>query len=145
MVFDFLWIGKPWRVSALKSISDSRTLKIYREYACALYISIIYLKLMDTAEKLLNCSGFDWGGSNAEKNWVAHRVNPSECEQVFFNEPLIVADDIKHSQQECRYYVLGQTDEKRPLFIIFTIRKNLIRVISARDMSRKERTVYKTS
>jgi len=99
---------------------------------------------MDVFEKLLNCSGFEWDKNNAAKNWFAHKVSPFECEQVFFNEPVVVKDDEKHSAEEMRYYILGQTDEKRLLYIVFTIRKNLIRVISARDMSRKERKVYKS-
>ena len=87
--------------------------------------------------------GFDWDAANAEKNWTAHQVSPAEAEQVFFNRPLLVADDVRHSRHEQRYYVLGQTDEGRMLFIAFTVRKNKIRVISARDMSRKEEKVYK--
>ncbi len=95
-------------------------------------------------EKLLNCTGFDWDQDNIEKNWLKHKVSLFECEQVFFNQPLVVQDDLKHSQKETRYYVLGQTDSNRLLFIVFAIRKNLIRVISARDMSKKERQVYRT-
>ncbi len=87
--------------------------------------------------------GFDWDAANAEKNWTAHQVSPVEAEQVFFNRPLLVADDTKHSRQEQRWYVLGQTDEGRTLFIAFTARKDKIRVISARDMSRREGKVYK--
>jgi hypothetical protein len=86
--------------------------------------------------------GFDWGEGNVNKNWESHRVSPHEAEQVFFNRPLIVADDGKHSGAERRYFVLGQTDGDRPLFIAFTLRGDLIRVISARDMSRRERKVY---
>jgi uncharacterized DUF497 family protein len=97
---------------------------------------------MDVLEKLLNCTGFDWNTGNIEKIWTKHKTSPFECEQVFFNEPLLANIDTKHSQQEERYYVLGQTDKKRLLFVVFTIRSNLIRIISARDMSRKERQVY---
>ena len=86
--------------------------------------------------------GFEWDDSNRTKNWVKHQVSTSECEEVFFNLPLLLADDAKHSQKEKRFYVLGQTNAGRRLFISFTIRKNKIRVISARDMSRKERKVY---
>ena len=89
-------------------------------------------------------TGFDWDEANARKNWESHAVTPQEAEQVFFNRPLIVADDPIHSQTERRYYVLGQTDEDRALFIAFTVREKLIRVISARDMSRKERRVYQS-
>ena len=88
--------------------------------------------------------GFDWDEGNIEKNWLAHQVTPQKAEQVFFNRPLIVADDVKHSRSEKWYLVLGQTDEDRPLFIAFTVRKRRIRVISARDMNRRERKVYES-
>ena len=86
--------------------------------------------------------GFDWDEGTADKNWESHKVSPREAEQVFFNRPLIVADDEKHSGTERRYFALGQTDGDRPLFIAFTLRGDLIRVISARDMSRRERKAY---
>lgn len=88
--------------------------------------------------------GFEWDDANIDKNWNSHQVSPQEAEQVFFNRPLLVADDVKHSQLEKRYYVLGQTDSDRPLFIAFTMRNHLIRVISARDMSRREREIYES-
>lgn len=87
-------------------------------------------------------TGFDWDGGNLRKNWEKHGVTSLESEQVFFNEPLIVQDDDKHSQMEPRWYGLGSTDSRRLLLVVFTIRNNRIRVISARDMSRKERKVY---
>jgi len=97
--------------------------------------------MMDTVS-LPEFEGFDWDEGNIEKNWVAHQVAPQEAEQVFFNTPLIVADDDKHARAEKRFFVLGQTDAERPLFIAFTLRKGRIRVISARDMNQRERKVY---
>ena len=97
---------------------------------------------MDIIKKLGKCIGFQWDKGNIEKNCLNHGVNPSECEQIFFNLPLVARDDIKHSQEENRYYALGKTDTDRFLFIVFTIRKNHIRIISARDMNKKERQVY---
>jgi uncharacterized DUF497 family protein len=94
---------------------------------------------------LSSCKGFNWDEGNLEKNWIGHKVTAAECEQVFFNLPLVVADDVKHSQNETRFYALGQTDAGRLLFLGFTIRRKLIRVISARDMNRKERKVYQLS
>jgi hypothetical protein len=91
---------------------------------------------------LANCSGFDWDEGNSDKNLISHQVSDSECEEVFFNRPLIVADDKKHSITEKRYYVLGRTDADRYLFVAFTIRNNLIRVISARDMNNNETIRY---
>jgi uncharacterized protein len=93
-------------------------------------------------EILTQSIGFDWDKGSIDKNWLKHNVSPSECEQFFFNHPLVIQDDIIHSKAEKRFYALGRTDLKRTLFMAFTVRKNLIRVISARDMSRKEREAY---
>jgi len=95
-----------------------------------------------TNHEILNCTGFQWDDGNSEKNWISHQVAKSECEQIFFNQPLVIGNDEKHSKTEKRYYVLGQTDSDRQLYIVCTVRQNLIRVISARDMSKKEREVY---
>ena len=91
---------------------------------------------------LESCEGFDWDEANSDKNWLKHKVSKIECEQVFFNSPLIIADDEKHSESERRWFLLGRTDMDRKLFVVFTLRKNLIRVISARNMSKKERELY---
>ncbi|MGA2229208.1 MAG: BrnT family toxin [Syntrophobacteraceae bacterium] len=56
--------------------------------------------------------------------------------------PFVVTDDQEHSHDEPRYYALGQTDKGRKLFVVFTIRDSLIRVISARNMNRAERRIY---
>lgn len=93
-------------------------------------------------DRLLGLEGFEWNHANLTKNWEKHRVTPWECEQMFFNLPLVVAEDTAHSTVEPRYYVLGQTDSGRRLFLVFTIRRRRIRVISARDMSAKERRTY---
>ena len=93
-------------------------------------------------EHISQARGFDWDEANAIKIWDKHSVSQAECEQVFFNEPLVVADDVKHSSVEQRYYVLGATDQERRLFLVFTMRGDLIRVISARDMNQKERRIY---
>ncbi len=91
---------------------------------------------------LQQCQGFGWDKGNLEKNWILHQVSNSECEQVFFNKPIIIGEDIKHSNLEKRWFLLGQTDLKRLLFVVFTLREKLIRVISARDMNKKERKIY---
>ena len=96
------------------------------------------------SEILSQCTGFEWDKHNSEKIKTKHAVNPVECEQVFFNQPLITGSDEKHSQTEIRFYVLGQTDTARLLFLVFTIRGDKLRVISARDMHKKERRVYQT-
>ena len=101
--------------------------------------------MLDDVELLRNCTGFQWDEANVQKNWLRHRVAALECEQVFFNRPLAVRDDEEHSLLERRYHALGQTDAGRLLFVVFVIRETSIRVISARDMSKKERKVYLTS
>ncbi len=91
---------------------------------------------------LSQIEGFEWDKGNINKNWEKHRVSHTECEEVFFNEPLVVGIDEKHSEEEHRLYLLGRTDKGRLLFIVFTTRKEKIRVISARDMNKKERKAY---
>jgi hypothetical protein len=92
-------------------------------------------------------TGFDWDDGNSRKSERKHVVSQPEAEQVFFNQPLLVLEDSKHSQKESRYHALGTTDDKRFLHITFTLRVSgtLIRIISARDMHRKERKVYEQS
>ena len=97
---------------------------------------------MERDDLLSKCTGFEWDKSNLLKNWEEHGVTGSECEQIFFNNPRIVAPDLKHSGKEDRYFVLGQTDTGRALYVVFMIRKTLVLIISARDMNRKERKVY---
>jgi len=87
-------------------------------------------------------TGFQWDEGNINKNLYNHRVENWECEQVFFNEPLIILDDPKHSSSERRWAAFGKTDAGKLLTVIFTKRDSLIRVISARTMKRKERTFY---
>ena len=87
--------------------------------------------------------GFDWDDANARKN-DKHGVSMAEAEQVFFNAPLLLLDDDAHSQHESRVHALGKTDTGRGLHITLTLRQagTLIRVISARDLRRKERAIY---
>ena len=91
-----------------------------------------------------NVIGFDWNTGNARKNNDKHDVSQGEAEEVFFNSPLVVSADDRHSRAESRYRALGITSVGRKLTIIFTLRQDgvLIRVISARDMHKKERRYY---
>ena len=87
-------------------------------------------------------SGFDWDHGNREKNWIKHKVDYKEAEEMFFNKPLLIDEDLRHSSKEKRFEGLGQTNKGRELFIAFTIRDNKIRIISARDQDNKERKKY---
>ena len=88
--------------------------------------------------------GFQWDESNSQKSVQKHDVHPTEAEEIFFNTPLIISNDDKHSRDEKRYLALGMTNKKRFLTVIFTLRESdtLIRVISSRDQHQKERIVY---
>jgi hypothetical protein len=86
--------------------------------------------------------GFDWDDGNRDKNWEKHGISDSESEEVFFNQPLVVRHDPSHSGQEDRLCTFGQTDAGRKLFVAFTMRGKLLRVISAREMTRRERRFY---
>jgi uncharacterized DUF497 family protein len=87
-------------------------------------------------------TGFDWDDGNARKSSEKHAVSMAEAEQIFFNDPLLLLEDAKHSQSEGRIHALGKTDEERLLHITLTLRGEKIRVISARDMHKKERKIY---
>ena len=97
---------------------------------------------MPMEDPLSGCTGFDWDEGNADKSWERHRVSQSECEEALFLQPLVVAADRRHSKVESRFFALGQTTIGRLLFIVFTIRGERVRVISARPMSRRERRAY---
>jgi uncharacterized DUF497 family protein len=102
----------------------------------------ISIDMADIWEVLTQAEGFDWDSANAPKIWERHEVTPRDAEQVFFNRPLVAVPDVKHSHRKDRYYALGHTDDGRHLLVVFTTRKKLIRAISARDMSRRERREY---
>ncbi len=89
-------------------------------------------------------TGFDWDDGNSRKSAEKHDVSQAEAESLLFNDPLIVAEDSRHSEGEPRFKALGKTTQGRLLHVTFTLRSDgaLIRVISARDMRRKERRFY---
>jgi hypothetical protein len=93
---------------------------------------------------LLRFEGFDWDEGNSRKSTEKHDVSQAEAEQIFFNDPLLIVEDISHSIREIRWHGLGHTDVGRRLHVSFTLRGDgrLIRVISARSMHRKERLRY---
>ena len=106
------------------------------------YVSDILIDVAERKDPLDFCTGFDWDEANVQKNWQRHQVTADEAEDVFFNEPLVVRSDVRHSKQEKRYYALGQTGVGRYLFVAFTVRGSLVRVISVRDMNGRERETY---
>ncbi len=105
-------------------------------------IYLAYTRSVAPEDPLEGCVGFDWDDGNLEKNWEFHRASFWEAEEIFFNEPLVIMADREHAKTEPRYFALGQTDSGRFLFVSFTVRRALIRVISARDMTRRETRIY---
>ncbi len=85
---------------------------------------------------------FEWDKGNTGKNWILHKVLDEECEEVFFDTNKKILDDILHSGKEPRYILIGKTKKGRLLFMVFTIRSDKARVISARDLNRKEQKLY---
>ena len=93
-------------------------------------------------EFIAGLDGFEWDEANSDKNWLQHRVRQAEAEQALLNRPLVFAVDLGHSHKESRFFVLGRSDANRQLAVVFTARRNRVRVISARPMSRRERKIY---
>ena len=100
------------------------------------------MKTSEIRKVLESAKGFDWNRGNIDKNWKRHQVDFRECEEIFFNQPLLINPDEKHSKKERRFQALGKTDRERRLFIVFVIRGGKVRIISARDQSRKEKNQY---
>ena len=96
----------------------------------------------DLSQRLREAVGFDWDDGNVEKNWTTHAVRFTECEEVFYRAPLVAPAPIRRGPGEERFVARGETALGRLLSIIFTFRGDRVRVISARDMSRKERLEY---
>ncbi|PKL44747.1 MAG: hypothetical protein CVV41_05110 [Candidatus Riflebacteria bacterium HGW-Riflebacteria-1] len=88
---------------------------------------------------------FEWDDGNLQKNIVLHDVSPFECEEIFFNFPVLIKFDQKHSQAEKRYFALGRTDRNRFLFVGVVLRNRKVRVITGRDMNKKEVRIYEDS
>ena len=95
-------------------------------------------------EVLASLEGFQWDAGNSDKNWRRHRVPQLEAEQIFFNRPLVSAAS-GYPEGEKRFFALGRAESGRELAVVFTVRGKLIRVISARPMSRRERRIYAES
>lgn len=85
---------------------------------------------------------FDWDKGNEKKNWEKHKVSQKESEEIFFDKYKLIYKDILHSETEERHVAIGETKTKRVLFIIFTLRKRKIRIISARDMGKAKKSIY---
>jgi len=104
-----------------------------------LYILVYTIKMMKKEKKITE---FRWDEGNSGKNLTRHGVTDQECEEVFFDERKKILKDALHSEKEERYILIGQTKLERLLFVVFTIRNNKVRVVSARDLNKKEKYLY---
>ena len=123
-----------------------------------MYMTVIYFRMADIRALLAQAAGFQWDAGSTAEAGPGSGVTRSECEQLFLNEPLVVADDVivestdtertpvaqdaTRSSREVRGHALGETDDGRLLFAAFTVRNGLVRVTAAREMTRSERGVY---
>ena len=87
---------------------------------------------------------FEWDKGNIDKSYQKHSITPNQSEEIFLDKELKIVRDVRHSQKEARYIALGKSFEKKILFVVFVIRKNKIRIISARKANEKERRKYET-
>jgi len=85
---------------------------------------------------------FIWDGSNKDKNWIKHKVTNQECEEIFSDRDKRIYKDRLHSEKEKRFILLGRTKKERLLYTVFTIRNKKIRIISSRDVNKKEVKLY---
>ena len=98
---------------------------------------------INNSSKILDkVTGFEWDSGNRNKNLIKHSVTNEECEEAFFDHNKIIMKDIAHSKNEKRYTLIGQTKQKRLLNAIFTIRKERVRIISARNLNKKHYRLY---
>ena len=86
--------------------------------------------------------GFEWDEWNIGKSYKKHGIRPKETEEIFLDKDVQIETDIKHQEQEERYVAIGKTFEDKILFVVFTLRSNVIRIISGRRANKKERRLY---
>lgn len=85
---------------------------------------------------------FEWDKGNLDKSYAKHGITSKEAEEVFFDERSFVLSDVKHSQKEERFIVVGRSLGGLNLFVVFAFRGKKVRVISARKMHREEVLKY---
>lgn len=90
---------------------------------------------------LSGVKGFQWDKGNIA-HIAKHNVLPREAEEVFFDKDNVRDEDLEHSTREKRFLIIGKTDKGRLLYQIFTVRGGEIRIISSRDINKKEVKLY---
>lgn len=111
------------------------------QFALTMYMRNATIK-NETGRIIKKVVGFEWDNGNKEKNFLKHKIRDEECEEIFFDQNKKILKDVIHSGKEERYILIGKTKKRKLIFLVFTIRKDKIRVISARDLNKKERKLY---
>src|SRR5215510_6456746 len=107
-----------------------------------MYMLRVYWAMALISEFFPEIEGFQWDEGNSSKSWSRHRVTQTEAEQVFQNRPIVLKGELAYARGEVRHFAFGRTDAGQLLTMVLTVRRSLIRVISARPMSRQERRRY---
>jgi hypothetical protein len=88
---------------------------------------------------------FEWDRGNKDKNLKKHGVSNEEIEEAFFDVNKKIFTDVLHSGKEERFKIAAKTQKSRLLFVVFTLRGKKVRVISAKDLNKKEVLLYEKS
>lgn len=91
---------------------------------------------------LSKLTGFEWDKGNLDKSYKKHGITSKEAEEIFIDPNVFLLDDVRHSQKEDRFIAIGKTTSKKLLFAVFTVRKDRVRIVSARIGNQKERRKY---
>lgn len=92
--------------------------------------------------KLGKHKNFEWDKWNIDKSYQKHGITPNETEEAFLDEKAVIIQDVRHSQKEERFVLVGKTTGEKFLFVVFAMREATIRIISARRANRRERKKY---
>lgn len=101
-------------------------------------LTIYYVQMVD-GNRII---GFEWDKWNVDKSYKKYGITPNETEEVFLDEKVTIKKDFEHQEQEERFIAIGKTTENKILFVVFTMRKDKIRIISGRVANKKEKEVY---
>ena len=85
---------------------------------------------------------FDWDRANTE-HIVSHHVTPEEVEEVFANDEIGIDYDVTGGEE--RWTVLGETDQMRVLIVVFTMRDEFVRTVTAYEASARVQAEYLTA
>ncbi len=85
---------------------------------------------------------FEWAPAKAAANLRKHKVSFDETVTVFADFLSITAPDPDHSDEELRYITVGRSNRERLIMVAHADRRGTIRIVSARKLTRSERSTY---